>query len=335
MKKEEVVIGIDVSKDSLEVAAVEKSTQKILGTHSYANSQTGFKELCAYVHSKAKQSNIIFVLEATGVYHENLVDYLYSQGKDVSVVLPTKIKNYTKVENIKTKNDKVDARVIARYGCIFPLKLWKPMTGNLMKLRSLSRQIIHMKKDRARCKTKISTLSFSERTPKAILDYEREHYEFLSDSIEALEYELKKLAFEDDAFRSKIKKVATIKGISDLVAIQLVSELNGFELIENGKQLASYAGLDVVERQSGTYAGKTKISKKGNRYIRHLLYMPAMVAATHGEGKFVDLYQRVNKRNEGVCKNIGMIAVVRKLLIMVYTIWRKNEIFDPNYQRIC
>ena len=111
-------------------------------------------------------------------------------------------------------------------------------------------------------------------------------------------------------------------------------KINGFELIENGKQLTSYAGLDVVERQSGTFVGKTKISKKGNRYIRHLLYMPAMVAATHGEGKFVELYQRVNQRNEGVSKNIGMIAVVRKLLIMVYTIWRKNEVYDPNFQAI-
>lgn len=334
MGTNEAVIGIDVSKDSLEVAVVEKLSQKILGTHSYPNTQVGFKELCSYVRSKAKRYNLLFVLEATGVYHENLVDYLYTQGEQISVVLPTKIKNYTKVENIKTKNDKVDARVIARYGCIFPQRLWKPMTSNLMKLRALSRQIIHMKKDRARCKAKIATLSFSDRTPKAILEYEREHCEFLSDSIEALEFELKKLAFEDEEFKSKIKKVATIKGISDLVAIQLVAELNGFELIENGKQLTSYAGLDVVERQSGTFVGKTKISKKGNRYIRHLLYMPAMVAATHGEGKFVELYQRVNQRNEGESKNIGMIAVVRKLLIMVYTIWRKNEVYDPNFQAI-
>lgn len=102
-------------------------------------------------------------------------------------------------------------------------------------------------------------------------------------------------------------------------------------MFANTRQVTSFAGFDIVERQSGDYAGRTHISKKGNRYIRRLLYMPAMTAATHGTGKFVDLYQRIAERNTGTSKLKGLVAVERKLLIIIYTIWRKNENYDPDF----
>ena len=123
----EFIIGVDVSKKTLEIAILEKATQKVVGTKSFSNAPKGFSEMILYVASKTKRCISTVVLESTGVYHENFVDYCYEVGWAVSVVLPTKIKNFTKVENIKTKNDKVDAKIIARYGCMFPLKLWSPM----------------------------------------------------------------------------------------------------------------------------------------------------------------------------------------------------------------
>ena len=327
----EFIVGVDVSKKTLEIAVLEKEPQKVIGTKSFPNTTSGFEELKKYVLAKVKRGHWTVVLESTGVYHENLVDYCSLNKIPVSVILPNKIKNYTKVENIKSKNDQIDAKVIARYGCIFPLKLWSPMADNYYELRTLSRHIMSLKKERARAKTRLQTYKSTKRTPQSILDSEDEHILCLTDMIEHEEVELKKLAYSNKDLKERIIHIATIKGVSEIVAIQVICEVNGFEMVENARQLTSFAGLDVVERQSGEFAGRTHISKKGNRYIRRLLYMSAITAATHGSGKFVDLYQRISERNTGTSKLKGLIAVERQLLIMIYTIWKKNERYEPDY----
>ena len=102
------------------------------------------------------------------------------------------------------------------------------------------------------------------------------------------------------------------------------------ELIESAKQLVSFAGLDVVEKQSGEYMGKSHISKKGNRHIRHLLFMPALSIASQRKSKLSDFYNRLVDRNNGTSKKKGIIAVERKLLVLIYSLWKSGEIFDPD-----
>jgi transposase len=128
----------------------------------------------------------------------------------------------------------------------------------------------------------------------------------------------------------KVDNVCSIKGVAFLTAITIISETNGFELIENKAQLVSYAGFDVVERQSGSSVrGKTRISKKGNSHIRRALHYPALSAVRY-EGQLRELYKRVTERNPKV-KMIGLVAVQRKLLVLIYTLFKKNEPYDPNY----
>ncbi|EAY31614.1 IS110 family transposase [Microscilla marina] len=104
-----------------------------------------------------------------------------------------------------------------------------------------------------------------------------------------------------------------------------VAETNGFELFTSEKQLTSYAGYDIVENESGTRKGKTKISKQGNAHIRRILCMPAF-NAINVEGVFLNLYNRVFERTKEKMK--GYTAVQRKLLCMMYTLWKKDEDFD-------
>ena len=89
------------------------------------------------------------------------------------------------------------------------------------------------------------------------------------------------------------------------------------------------SGFDVVERESGTITGKTKISKKGNGHIRRALFMPAFVAVKHNEKPAVDLYNRTIEKH-GI-KMKSYVAVQKKLLVLIYHIWKKNEEYDPNY----
>ena len=76
--------------------------------------------------------------------------------------------------------------------------------------------------------------------------------------------------------------------------------------------------------------GKSHISKKGNRHIRHLLFMPALSIASQRKSKLSDFYNRLVDRNNGTSKKKGIIAVERKLLVLIYSLWKSGEIFDPD-----
>ncbi|MVN23540.1 transposase [Mucilaginibacter sp. HMF7410] len=92
--------------------------------------------------------------------------------------------------------------------------------------------------------------------------------------------------------------------------------------------LSSYAGYDVVQRESGTsIKGKTKISKKGNRYIRNALYFPAMVACRYNPVLKENYLRIIQKKTS---KMIGQVAIQRKLLALMYTLWKNDTEFIEN-----
>ena len=123
--------------------------------------------------------------------------------------------------------------------------------------------------------------------------------------------------------------ICSIPGVGRLTAATVLAETNGFELIRNKRQLTSYAGLDVKEKQSGTsIKGKPRISKKGNRHLRKAMHLPALVAIRH-EKKFKAVFVRLVSKH-GI-KMKAAVAVQRKLLEMIYTVYSKNIAYNKNY----
>ena len=115
-----------------------------------------------------------------------------------------------------------------------------------------------------------------------------------------------------------------------MTAIVILGETNGFELIRNKKQLVSYAGLDVIDKESGTSVKKKpKISKKGNRHIRKSLFMPSLSAIKYNnESK--DLFIRIVSKNG--LKMKGLVAVQRKLLELIFTVCKTDTPYIENYE---
>jgi transposase len=104
MKSVKIALGIDISKDDFHVCLKEKNVNEIVkvrGSRSFNNTETGYKELYEWVCKRVKQSNIKvqYVMEATGVYYEDLAYYLYQKGELVSVVLANKLKGFSKSLN--------------------------------------------------------------------------------------------------------------------------------------------------------------------------------------------------------------------------------------------
>ncbi|OAV64257.1 Transposase IS116/IS110/IS902 family protein [Bacteroidales bacterium Barb4] len=109
----------------------------------------------------------------------------------------------------------------------------------------------------------------------------------------------------------------------------VLCETNGFRLFNNIRQAVSYAGLDAVHKESGKFKGKTRISKKGNAAIRQCLFMPALSATNHNKNMQV-FYTRIVEKNPQA-KRKAIVACMRKLLTLVFVLWKKEEEYDENH----
>ncbi|MND70132.1 Transposase IS116/IS110/IS902 family protein [compost metagenome] len=135
---------------------------------------------------------------------------------------------------------------------------------------------------------------------------------------------------ESSVLKEATDILTSIPGVGLLTAITVLAETNGFEMIRNKKQLVSYAGLDIKEKQSGiSIQSKPTISKRGNRHLRKALHLPALVAIRHEE-HYSNTFSRLASRH-GI-KMKAAVAVQRKLLELMFVIYRRKQRYDPQYR---
>ena len=330
-------IGIDCSKDSFHATICSLTiSQEVSFTsvHRYANNQTGFNQLLKWMkNNHQKGVPICFHMEATGVYYEHLANYLHKNKQPVVVILPNKVKHYIKSLNVKTKNDFVDARAIAQIGAERRFELWEPASPIFHELRQLTRLHEQLQCQKVSLKNMLHSKEFSHGASHFVLKTNKQVITSIEKQIGKVEKEIQNLISKHEWLEKKKGKIQTIKGIGAMSAAVIVAETRGFTQIKNRKQLVSYVGYDVVERQSGTsVSGKTRISKKGNRHIRRALHFPALAASRYDE-HHKQVYTRINQRNNHQTKMVGAVALQRRLLLLVYAIWKSEEVYDPNYQK--
>jgi transposase len=141
--------------------------------------------------------------------------------------------------------------------------------------------------------------------------------------------DIEKTIKNDKELSSKVENITAIKGVGLISVATVISETNGFAQVEKQGQLVSYAGYDVVEKQSGKRQGKTRISKKGNSHIRRVLHFPALNVVRYGSEPFASFHKRL--MDNGKFKMQAYTAVQKKLLVLMWALWQKNERFDPGH----
>lgn len=328
MKTLKQSIGIDVAKDAL-VCCIgsldQDGRQTFSKTKSFTNDAQGFELLLTWA-AISKCEDTIFVMEATGVYYENLAYWLDGHDKKLSVLLPNKVKYFAKSLNIKTKTDGVDAQLLSRMGLERSLAHWKMPSKLMREIKFLSREHREAKAKLVVIKNQLHAKGHSYGCPLSIEKRLKKQVSLLETQLLEIEAEIRTAAISDSLLYDKIAKLATIPGISFMTIISVLAETNAFVLVENARQLVSYSGLDIRHNQSGLKDGKTSISKKGNSFIRGALYMPALCASRHNPDMKV-FYTRLAERKPA--KKIGIIAVARKLLVLMYILWKNDTEFEP------
>jgi transposase len=329
-------LGIDVSKDDLGLCLSQTDAQQrvtVKGSRKVENNLRGWKSLQSWHlrFVKDKGLPLSIVMEATGVYYEGLAYFLRDQGFKLSVVLPNQSKHYAKSLNVKTKNDLVDARILAQMGLERNLPEWNGLNPTMRKIKQLCRERDALVKMRTVVSNQLHAHTWGSHPQKAIVQRLQQHIKFINKQIKVIEAEIQKVYLEDADLKQRVDNICIVKGLAPLTVLTVVAEADGFELIRNKNQLVSYAGYDVVQNESGTsLKGKTRISKKGNSHIRRALFFPALAAARF-EPSLHALYHRIHERNPKI-KIIGAVAVQRKLLVLIYTLYKKNEPYNPNFE---
>jgi transposase len=327
------VLGIDISMDDFHVCLKERDSSgrvRVLGSRTFSNTRGGFESLLVWLNKFRGSDGVQCVMEATGSYYEELAYFLHGLGRHVCVVLPNKVKHFAKSLNVKSKTDKLDADTIAQVGIERNLPRWTPMSPQWKGLRDLCRERLSLKKELSRAKCQLHAMRHSHNKSQAVVDCKLRQIDFYENAIGDLEDEIERSIRSDEVLTARLAKIERVKGLGLITIITILCETNGFLTFSSISQVVSYAGLDVEFKESGKYKGKTRISKKGNARIRQCLYMPALTATQHDQN-IRRLYERIVERNPTV-KRKGVVAAMRKLLVLTYVLWKKNEEYDVNYR---
>jgi len=323
-------VGIDVSKDSLSICLCTLLSD-LCRTYDHLEDQpnniNGFKRISTWLNKQQVEGvQLLVLLEATGVYHERLAEYLYTSGKSVSIMQSGRVKRYSQSLDQRSKTDLLDSKMLAMLAIERPLKLWQPPSATLRKLKGLSRERSVLVTERGMLGNRRHAIEEGSYVNKQSMRRYAKRLKMLNAQIKEIEAEMQDLVNQDEELCTKIAYLRSIPGISFIASATVVGETLGFSNITNAKQLTSYVGYDVVQRESGNYKGKTKISKKGNKHIRAILHMPSM-AAIRVNPTLKPFYRRLKSTKAKPI--IGLVATQRKLLLLMYTLWKNEENYDP------
>ena len=328
-------VGVDIANNDFKVALAKKGADDKLScttTKKFANTKSGFNQLVRWATSEMdKDVPVDFLMEATGVYHEELAHHLHRIGKQVHVVLPNKFKHFAASLNMKSKTDAIDAKLLARFGVEREHRPWSPAEPVLKEMRHLSRYRVQLQEQKTAISNILHSKDHAHGVPTGIKKSSKKVIAFLDREIEKLDKEMVNVVKSDPKIGSKVDKLCTIPGCAITTVAAIVAETNGFKEFQSAKQLTSYAGYDIVHNESGTSVlSKTRISKKGNRYMRHHMYMPAMSASTHIP-ELKALKVRIKDRTNIPMK--AQVAIQRKLLILMYTLWKNDLVYEKDHHQ--
>jgi len=300
MKAMDVFIGMDVSKDTLDVAVRPPGEEM-----SFANTEDGIGVMRDFIQSFSAR---LVVLEATGGWEADAVSALAAKGLPVVVVNARQVRNFAKATGLLAKTDKIDARTIARFAEavkpeVRPLK--DEEAQRLDAFLARRRQLLQMST------AEKNRLVLAPRWTKKDI---QAHIEWLEKELGKVNRELQKLIKESPLWRERDEILQSAKGVGPTLSMTLISDLPELGALSR-KKIAALVGVAPLNRDSGKYRGR-RIIWGGRSQIRVVLYMAAR-AAIRFNPVIRDFAERLKKA--GKPYKVVVTACMRKLLTILNT----------------
>lgn len=263
-------LGIDVAKAKLDCALRfpdGKYKSKVVD-----NTSGGFKTLIEWL-AKHDATSAHVCMEATGVYWEAVAEYLAATGMMVSVVNPAQIKAFGQSQLVRTKTDRVDARLIASFCAERHPAPWQAPSANEQALRAMVLRLESLQVMRTQESNRLD-VSRDVVKPGIVT-----HIEWLDEQIKGLAKEIREHMDGDDSLKDKHALLESIPGLGERTIAILLAYYADLERFGNARQAAAFAGVDPRQHESGSSVKmKLRMSKIGHAFLRKSLYMPALVA---------------------------------------------------------
>ena len=312
-------LGIDVAKAKLDCALRLESGKfrhKVVD-----NTPAGFKTLDTWL-AKEGAAALQVCMEATGIYWEAVAEHLAARPQTtVSVINPAQIKAFGASQMVRTKTDKVDAKLIAQFCAERTPEPWQAPTSAEKTLRALvlrldALQTMHTQESN---RLEVARESVAEGIAK--------HLAWLDEEIARLIKAIRDHIDNDPTLSDKHRLLDSIPGLGERTTAVLLAFLAEPARFGNARQAVAFAGLDPRQHESGSSVrAKPRLSKVGHSFLRKALYMPAMVALYRTDwGKL--FRERLAARGKPPMLIIG--AMMRKLVQVSYGVLKSGEVFQP------
>lgn len=322
-------VGIDVSKakfNACYLASAEARPQSGV----FSSDAEGHAKFLLWLERVGVGQSLHLCLEETGCYGRALGAFLHQCGHHVSIVNAALIKHFGRSLNLRTKNDSVDARLIAQYTLERRPARWVPLNSSHQALRDAARrreQLMQM------IGQERNHLEAAAANPQMVALIEASLLQLKAQCAE-VEQLMAEIASRDEQLAHNVELLDSIPGIGPLTALLLLAELPPLDSFGSARQLCAYAGLTPRENQSGTSLnGPVRLCKQGRGVLRKVLFMPAVCLLKTKSGPLKDFAERLLKAAKKPACVVG--ALMRKLMTLVYAIITTGRPYDPCYPRQC
>ena len=316
------VLGIDIAKQKFSAALLVDGKTK---HKTCKNSSEGFETLNLWLQKQGIQK-IHACMEATGNYGEDLAIYLYDSGHIVSIVNPARIKGFAQSELVRTKTDKLDAALIARFCLAMKPGPWIPPAPEIRSLRALVRRVDSLVDMRTQEKNRIHTAH------ESVIFLIREHIAYLDQEIEKIRRQIADLIKPHPDLKRKNELLDSIPALGKVTIPHILAELDDPDKFSHVGEMVAFIGLAPKETLSGSSVkGKPRLCKIGHARLRKALYMPALVSIQCNP-VMIAFYNRL--KDKGKNGKVIVCAIMRKLVHVIFGVLKSGKKYDPNFLTI-
>lgn len=317
MQVQPIDIGIDVSKNSLAVAQPDVRDRDQEVQCEIDNERRAIRRWLKALPGPAR-----LAVEATGVFHLELIEQAHQAGHTIYVIDGYRLSRYRDSIGARAKNDASDARLLRRYlrREAADLRPWSPPPKGYRDLQQLLLRRARLIQSKTRIDQSLSGLRELGPSRRALVRH--------IDQLERLLVKRIRKVLRAQQWHRPARQLQGIEGIGEITAAALVMAFQRGRFA-NSDAFVAFLGLDVRTRQSGTWRGKEKLSKKGAPELRRLLYMAAMAARR--SATWAPFYRR--HRDRGMSRIQSLVALARKLARVAYALMKNQTEYQPQMHR--
>jgi transposase len=327
--KDGYFIGIDVSKETLDLSVVQGNQQ--IFYLRIANSTEGLKQFFKSCPKEIDLKDAVFCMEHTGIYNFYAVEFLVARKVSLWIESASKIKKSLGLQ--RGKSDKVDAFRIAQYAFKNrdEINLWEPprqQVKELKKLLSMRSRCVNIKK--------IVQVPLKENAGFSSRQEARQESKMFSATLKAIKQDLTRidkaileLINRDENLKRVFELVTSVEGVGTIVAANMIVITNEFKGFANAKKFACYSGIAPFEHTSGkSIKGRSRVSHLANKNIKTLFHLAA-ISSIRFTGELRAFYTR--KVNQGKNKMLVLNAIRNKLIHRIFAVVRDGVPYQKNY----